>query len=412
MAQLNITLNQEEILELLSNDKGGAFKKLFQETLNAFILAESDEQLGATRYERSESRTDRRNGFRDRILKTRIGEIELHVPRHRNQPFSTMVFENYCRSEQSLILTMAEMVVNGVATRKVSKVMEALCDTSFSKSTVSEACKTLDKSVNEFKNRNLESSYPFVLLDATYFKVRENHRIVSKAMMVAVGTRYDGHREILGFDIYKNESKGTWSDFLKSLKDRGMNEVKMFISDAHEGVLHGICEHYPDSPWQRCQTHFSRNILDKTPSKYQKGLAAELTEMYNCKTIEKAREKRDSIINDYTDVAEKAMECLDMGFDSVMTVMTLPENYRRYYRTSNHIERLNRELKRRSKAIGVFPNVDSLNRLIGSVLLEENENYQVTKSSSIPLSIHDDIQSCSSALIILASVQHQLFFAS
>lgn len=411
MAQLNITLNQEEILQLLSNDKDQAFKKLFQETLNAFILAESDEQLGASRYERSDCRTDSRNGFRDRILKTRIGEIELHVPRHRNQPFHTMVFDNYSRSEQSLILAMAEMVVNGVATRKVTKVMETLCDTSFSKSTVSDACKTLDKSVNEFKNRKLDTSYPFVLLDATYFKVRENHRIISKAMMVAIGTRYDGHREILGFGIYKNESKETWNEFLKSLKNRGLNEIKMFISDAHDGILHGICEHYPESPWQRCQTHFSRNILEKTPTKYQKGLAAELTEMYNCRTIEKAREKRDSIINDYSDIAEKAMECLDNGFDSVMTVMTLPENYRRYYRTSNHIERLNRELKRRSKAIGVFPNVDSLNRLIGSVILEENDKYQERKSSSIPLSINDDIEACSSELIILAEEQHQLLIA-
>ena len=411
MAQLNITLNQEEILQLLSNDKDQAFKKLFQETLNAFILAESDEQLGASRYERSYCRTDSRNGFRDRILKTRIGEIELHVPRHRNQPFHTMVFDNYSRSEQSLILAMAEMVVNGVATRKVTKVMETLCDTSFSKSTVSDACKTLDKSVNEFKNRKLDTSYPFVLLDATYFKVRENHRIISKAMMVAIGTRYDGHREILGFGIYKNESKETWNEFLKSLKNRGLNEIKMFISDAHDGILHGICEHYPESPWQRCQTHFSRNILEKTPTKYQKGLAAELTEMYNCRTIEKAREKRDSIINDYSDLAEKAMECLDKGGDSVMTVMTLPENYRRYYRTSNHIERLNRELKRRSKAIGVFPNVDSLNRLIGSVILEENDKYQERKSSSIPLSINDDIEACSSELIILAEEQHQLLIA-
>lgn len=411
MAQLNITLNHDEILQLLSNDKDQAFKKLFQETLNAFILAESDEQLGASRYERSDCRTDSRNGFRDRILKTRIGEIELHVPRHRNQPFHTMVFDNYSRSEQSLILAMAEMVVNGVATRKVTKVMETLCDTSFSKSTVSDACKALDKSVNEFKNRKLDISYPFVLLDATYFKVRENHRIISKAMMVAIGTRYDGHREILGFGIYKNESKETWNEFLKSLKNRGLNEVKMFISDAHDGILHGICEHYPESPWQRCQTHFSRNILDKTPSKYQKGLAAELAEMYNCRTIEKAREKRDSIINDYSDIAEKAMECLDNGFDSVMTVMTLPENYRRYYRTSNHIERLNRELKRRSKAIGVFPNVDSLNRLIGSVILEENDKYQERKSSSIPLSINDDIEACSSELIILAEEQHQLLIA-
>lgn len=411
MAQLNITLNQEEILQLLSEDRDSAFKKLFQDTLNAFILAESDEQIGADRYERSGARNDSRNGFRDREFKTRIGDIELHIPRHRNKPFHTMLLENYSRSEQALVATMAEMVVNGVSTRKVSKVMETLCGTSFSKSTVSTACKTLDKSVYEFKNRALEESYPFVLVDATYFKVRENNRIVSKAMMVAVATRYDGHREIIGFDIYKNESNETWKGFLKSLKTRGMKDVKMFISDAHEGILNAICEHYPESPWQRCQTHFTKNIIDKTPAKYQKGLAAELTEMYNCRTIEKARDKRNEIISDYSDIAEKAMECLDKGFDSAMTIMVLPENYRRYYRTSNHIERLNRELKRRSKVIGVFPNVDSLNRIIGSVILEQNAVYQERKSSSIPLSINEDMAYCTDELKILAEEQHQLVVA-
>ena len=177
MAQLNITLNQEEIQQLLTNDRNEAFKKLLQESLNSLLKAESEEQLHAAPYERSEERTDSRNGNRERSLTTRIGKIELQVPRHRNQPFKTMIFENYSRSEAALISCMVEMVLNGVSTRKVSKVVETLCGTSYSKSTVSELCKELDQKVKEFRTRPITGEYPFLTIDATYFKARENHRI-------------------------------------------------------------------------------------------------------------------------------------------------------------------------------------------------------------------------------------------
>ena len=254
MAHLHFTLNQEEIQELLLENRSEAFKKLLESALNSVLQAESEEQLSAGRYQRSDERTDYRNGCRDRELNTRIGRITLHVPRHRNVPFRTLVFENYSRSEAALIAGMAEMVVNGVSTRKVSKVMETLCGTSFSKSAVSDVCKDLSKEVSEFQRRPIEGDYPFVTVDATYFKVREDHRVTSKA----------------------------------------------------------------------------------------------------------ARKIRDRIIDDYRDVAESAVACLDEGFESAMTVMTLPEHLRRFYRTSNNIERINKELKRRSKVIGVFPNAESL----------------------------------------------------
>ena len=181
MAQLNITLNQEEILQLLSTDHDQAFRELLKNSLNSILMAESTAQLNAELYERSEERTDSRNGTRERNLKTRIGKITLTVPRHRNVPFKTLVFENYSRSEAALIASMAEMVVNGVATRKVGRIMETLCGTSYSKSTVSEVCKDLDEKVNEFRERPLTSNYPFITVDATYFKVRVNHRIISRA---------------------------------------------------------------------------------------------------------------------------------------------------------------------------------------------------------------------------------------
>ena len=261
MAQLNITLNQEEILQLLCNDRDEVFRKLLQDSLNCLLKAESAEQLKAAPYERSDERTDSRNGFRDRELKTRIGKIELHVPRHRNQPFKTMIFDNYSHSEAALIASMAEMVVNGVSTRKVAQVMETLCGTSYSKSTVSELCKDLDQKVEEFRNRPLTGSYPFLTIDATYFKVRENHRIISKAFMIAYGTNEQGHREILDFAVCENESKETWKTFLLRLRNRGLVNILMITSDAHEGIRDAISKVFPQVPWQRCQFHFSKNIV-------------------------------------------------------------------------------------------------------------------------------------------------------
>ena len=409
MAQLNITLNQEEIQALLLEDQGEAFKKILQASLNKILQAESAEKLKAEPYERSAERTDSRNGSRDRDLNTRVGRITLQVPRHRNVPFKTLVFENYSRSEAALVAGMAEMVVNGVSTRKVSRVMETLCGTSFSKSAVSDVCKDLDKAVKEFRNRPLEGDYPFLTVDATYFKVRENSRVISKAFMIAYGTNAEGHREILGFGVYANESSATWTDFLLGLKKRGLTGLLMITSDAHEGILNAIGKVFPTVPWQRCQFHFIRNITDKAPKKYQAGLRTELQELFNCKTLTEARKLRDQIMEDYRDVAESAVTCLDEGFESAMTVMLLPAWLRRFYRTSNQIERLNKELKRRSKVIGVFPNEDSILRLMGSVLMERHDAIQagraVFSKESLASLMNSDVPA---KLIVIAEEQRQL----
>ena len=412
MAQLNITLNQEEIQALLLEDQGEAFKKILLSSLNKILQVESAEQLKAAPYERTDDRTDSRNGSRDRDLNTRVGRITLQVPRHRNVPFKTLVFENYSRSEAALVAGMAEMVVNGVSTRKVSRVMETLCGTSFSKSAVSDVCKDLDKVVNEFRTRPLEGDYPFLTVDATYFKVRENNRVISKAFMIAYGTNAEGHREILGFGVYANESRATWTDFLLGLKKRGLTGLLMITSDAHDGILNAIGKVYPTVPWQRCQFHFSRNITDKAPKKYQTGLRAELQEMLNCKTLAEARKVRDRIMEDYRDVAESAVACLEEGFESSMTVMILPAWLRRYYRTSNQIERLNKELKRRSKVIGVFPNEDSVLRLMGSVLIEHHDALLVGRAvfskETLASLMNSDVPA---KLIVIAEEQHRLLAA-
>ena len=410
MAQLNITLNQEEILSLLQENSGDAFKKLLQESLNAVLKAESKEQLKAEPYERTEERTDCRNGSRERTLCTRLGTIPLTVPRHRYEPFKSMIFDNYSRSEAAFISTITEMVVNGVSTRKVSLVVEQLCGTSISKSSVSDLCKDLDNSVNEFKERPLEGNHPFLLVDATYFKVRENHRIISNALMIAFTINEKGMREIVGFELYNCENKDNWGDFFMRLKARGLKGLQMITSDAHEGILHGIQKVFPDVPWQRCQFHFSKNIVEKAPKKYQAGLRLELSTMFHSASLEEAIKKRDDILKDYSDVAPKAMECLDEGFDSATTVFYLPYTVQRRVRTSNYIERVNRELKRRSTAIGVFPNGKSIIRLMGTLLIEYHEKYQnINRMFFDPTYL--EIVKCKPTLKKIAEEQRHLYAA-
>ena len=412
MTQVNITINYEEMVALFSKERSEAFAYLMEKILNAFLIAESEEQIGAGMHERSEDRKDYRNGTRDRPLVTRIGSITLKVPRHRNVPFVSMIFDNYQRSEAALISAMVEMVVQGVSTRKVSNVVEELCGATFSKSTVSELCKQLDEGVNQFKNRQLSATYPFVIVDAKYFKVRENHRIVSKAFMVAMGFTIDGQREIIGFDTYDNESTDTWSKFLSSLKSRGLKDVNMFTSDCHKGLIAALKEVFPQVAWQRCQYHLQKNILKVMPKKYQKGLATELREMFTAKTIEEARKYRDDILDDYNDIAPKSMEVLDNGFEEAMTVMMLPEAMRRPLRTTNYVERENGELDRRYRVIRIFPNVDSINRLMGAVLMERHDLMATKRALFSSKRCTEAINVAKPKLIMIAQEQVSLLKAS
>lgn len=385
MAQVNITLSHEEVLQVITGSRDEAIKFLLEKILNEVMKAESEEQLGAAKHERTEDRQDYRNGTRERDLNTRIGTITLQVPRHRNEPFHTMVFENYKRSEASLIATMVQMVIAGVSTRKVERVVETLCGTGFSKSTVSELCKKLDSEIKHFNERPLDKGrYPFVMVDATYFKVREEHRIKSKAFMVAMGFTDSGTREVIGFDVYDVEENYSWLSFFNKLKQRGLSEVKMFVSDSHKSIRKAIADTFPEAAWQRCQVHLERNILDATPIKHKEGLKVELRNMFNASTLAEAERIKNEIVADYHDVAKSAMEILDNGFWDSMTVMAINhQDIRILLRTSNVIERLNRELKRRSDVIQIFPNADSVLRLMGAVTIEYNDfqsGYQRTFS--------------------------------
>lgn len=377
MAQINFTLEYEFLVGLFSENKDAAFGKLMEAILNQVLRFESEEQLGAENYQRSSNRKDYRNGTRPRGLTTRIGKIELEVPRHRNVPFRTMLFENYQRNEQALITTMMEMVVQGVSTRNVKKVTEELCGESFSKATVSEICKELDIPVKEFKNRPLTARYPFVIADAMYIKVREDHRVVSKAFMIAMGINTEGRKEIIGFDICDSEREMTWKGFFENLKERGLKNVDLITSDDHSGLVAAVKECFPGASWQRCQAHFTRNILDKMPKKYRLGFAEQLRELFNVSTIEEARKIRNELYDEYYDVAKDAMETLDQGFEDAMIAMALPSKYRKVMRTSNLIERENAEIRRRERVVQIFPNKESALRLLGAVLMDHNNEWQI-----------------------------------
>ena len=373
MTQLNFTLDYEFLVGLFSEGQEKAFGKLMQEILNQFIKFESAQLLGADPHERTDNRTDYRNGERARPVTTRIGNIILTIPRHRHVPFKSHVLESYRRNERALICTMIEMVVNGVSTRKIAKVTEELCGKAFSKSTVSELCKELDPMIKEFRARKLDDTYPFVMVDATYIKVRKNHKVKSKALFVALGYNSDGRKEVLGFDIYDSETQENWEEFLFELKSRGLKKPDLLISDNHTGLKNAFAMVYEGVSWQRCQVHFRRNILDQTPKKHHVSLKEDLTEMFNKENKEEAEAKMDEIISKYGEVAEKAMEILEKGFNETMTIMSLPQKYRVTLRSTNAIERENLELKRRSNVIGIFPNEDSVIRLLGAILIDRHE---------------------------------------
>src|SRR5690554_4754353 len=322
MAQFNITLSGENLKDLfLSDGKDEAFSRLLEEIFNQVLLAQSTEQLRAKPYERTDERTAYRNGTRDRELTTRVGKLTLKVPRHRNGQFSTELFSRYQRSEQALVLAMMEMVINGVSTRKVELITEELCGEKFSKSTVSALCKKLDPIVHAFRTRPLENHYPFIIVDALYLKVREDHRVQSRGLLIAVGINEDGYREIIGFQVANTETESSWGEFFASLKERGLKDVRLITSDNHKGLINAVKRHFQGTTWQRCQTHFSRNMLDHTPKALQPEIKEDLRQLYEAVDLDSAKKTRDQIIDKYETKAPKATELLDKAFDDIIAVL-------------------------------------------------------------------------------------------
>lgn len=380
MTQLNFNINFEELTEaILKSDMNSMMKSLAVLVMNAYMEAERDEHINASQYERSEERKDSRNGYYSRGYTVSIGRLELNVPRTRSGEYSTHLFDRYQRMDQALVLSMTEAVINGVSTRKVTNIVEQLCGEMVSKSFVSSIMKKIDPEIEAFQQRSLtDHTYRYVYVDAMYIKVREDHQIVSKAVYIAQGVNEDNRREIIGFKVANSESKETWSSFFKVLRERGLTTPKMIISDAHTGLRAAVKEVFVGTVWQRCTVHFLRNILNVFPKKGAKEARNLLKRIFRSRTLQEAKENKEAFEAYVKDNGkfDKALRILDDGFFDSIQYINEPEAYHISLRTTNSLERLNREIRRREKAISIFPNCDSAVRLIGAVLLDLHEKWQ------------------------------------
>jgi transposase-like protein len=338
--------------------------------------AEVSEQIGAQRYERSKDRQDLRNGYRERGWETRVGDIPLRIPKLRRGTYFPSFLEPRRRAEKALIAVIQSAYVEGVSTRKVDDLVQALGLAGVDRSKVSRICKELDEAVTAFRNRPLEEAYPYLWLDALYLKVRQNHRIVNMAVVIAIGVRESGERDILAVDIGASEEGAFWTAFLRTLVTRGLKGVQLVTSDAHEGLKEAIATVLTGATWQRCRVHFMRNVLAHIPKKDKSVVAAALRTIFAQPEQKAARQQLAEVACAMEERWPKAAEVLLAGEDDVLSYMTFPpEHWTRVYST-NPLERLNREVKRRTNVVGIFPNPDAVLRLVGSVLIEIHEEWQ------------------------------------
>ena len=358
MALYQINLDDALLHGLFQQDGGMA--RLLEQVLNQILQAQVTEQLQAAPYERTEQRQGYRNGTYPHTLTIRVRRLTLRIPRIRGGEFSTDLFLRYQRSEQALVLSLMEMVIQGVSTRKVAQITEGLCGTEFSKSTVSALCKRLDAIVQTWNERPLEEHrYPFLLVDALVVKVREDGRVRARSAMIATGINEEGYREILGVMLGDSESEAGWRTFFAWLKDRGLHGVDVVVSDSHQGLIKALLAHFSGCTWQRCQTHFMRNLLDATPKLLQAEMYQRVRAILEAPDLNTARLLLNQVLSDYADKAPKATHVLEEGFDDVTAVLALPERYRRRLRTTNSVERLNEEIRCRERVIRIFPNRQS-----------------------------------------------------
>ena len=378
MTQYQLTLDSDTMQRLFTGD--GQLGRLLEAVLNQVLNAQVAEQLQAAPYERSEQRQGYRNGYKPRQLTTRVGALTLLVPQVRDGQFSTDLFARYQRSEQALVLTLMEMVVNGVSTRKVARITEELCGTSFAKSTVSDLCKALDPLVTAWNERDLSGQrYPFVLVDALVVKVREGGRVRAVSALVATGVNEQGYREVLGLQIGDSESERTWMGFFTWLKGRGLTGVDLVVSDHHGGLVNAIRVQFQGASWQRCQTHLAANIADATPKALQEEVHARVRPIFDAPDEATARTLLAAFVADYQSQAPTAVATLERGFDDATAVLALPVPYRKRLRTTNGVEHLNEEIRRRERVIRIFPNRESVLRLVGALLMEQDEGWTTGK---------------------------------
>jgi putative transposase len=363
-----------EFLEDYLYDQEDGLKKLLTWFLNLVMQLEAIEQINADPYERVESRKAHRNGYKERSLKTRVGELKLKKPQFREIPFETKVFDRYSRVEKALINAIAESYLQGVSTRRVQDIVSQLGIESFSASSVSRIAKELDEKVEEFLKRPIEYPIEYLFVDASYFKVRTESRYVTKAFLIVTGIRDDGYREILGARITDGEDELFWSGLFQDLKDRGLSGVKLVISDGHKGIQKAVEKSFLGVSWQMCHVHLVRAVLRNVAKKYHKEIADKLKV-----ALEDETKIQELILELESRGYSKAADTLESFRFSLWNYRSFPATHQRRIRTTNGLERINKELKRRSRVVGAFPSDQSFMRLGVSILIDINEEWMTTK---------------------------------
>lgn len=351
-------------------DQEDGIRHLITWFLNLVMEEEALLQSGAKRYERTDSRKASRNGYKPRTLRTKHGELELLKPQFREFPFETQVFEKYSRVEKAILAAVSESYLQGVSTRRVEKIMTAFGVEGISASSVCRITKELDEKVEEFFSKRIEHEIPYLLIDATYFKVRDGLHYENKAFFIVAGIREDGYREILGARLADSEDSLFWEDLFEDLKERGLRGVKLIVSDGHKGIQKAVRASFIGSSWQMCHVHLTRQALKKIPKKRQKEVAERIKEALE------DHQKLNDLIREIDSMGYKsAADTLENFQYDIMNYMQFPQNHWKKIRTTNMMERINKELKRRSKVVGAFPNQNSVLRLAVSILIDINEEW-------------------------------------
>jgi putative transposase len=346
----------------------------------ALMEMEVEEHIGAARHERSAERVGQRNGYRERSWDTRVGTVELKVPRVRDGGYFPSLLEPRRRAERALSAVVQEAYVHGVSTRKVDELVKALGVGGISKSRVSELCEELDEEVERFRNRPLESAYPYIWIDATYVKARQDGRVVSTAVVIAMGVKADtGEREVLGLDVGPSEDEAFWTIFLRSLVARGLSGVRLVTSDAHRGLKGAIEVVLQGSSWQRCRVHFMRNALSLVPKVAQQMVGATIRTVFAQPDSESAREQWRRVSDGFRTRFPKLACLMDDAEEDVLAYAVFPAEHWQKVWSNNPLERVNKEVKRRTNVVGIFPNEGAVIRLVGAVLSEQHDEWQVGK---------------------------------
>jgi putative transposase len=374
--QSDFTLSSE-ILEQIAEQGFDFLPELIRIVINAAMQAERQQYLKVAPYQHSPDRRGHANGYKPKTIKSRMGEITLDVPQVREGGFYPGALEKGQRSERALTLTLAEMYVQGVSTRKVTAIVEQLCGSSISSSVVSQAAKLLDETLEDWRNGPL-GEFPYVFLDARYEKVRQSGQVREAAILFAVGVDLEGKRQILGVSISLSEHEVHWRAFLQSLVVRGLNSVQLITSDAHEGLKAARIAVFGGVPWQRCQFHLQQNAgAHVTRQDMRRDVAEDLRTVFNAPDRYTAEAYLKNIIQKYAQVAPALADWLEKNIPEGLTVFSFPASQRRRLRTSNGLERLSREIKRRTRVVSIFPNEAACLRLISAILMEINEERQV-----------------------------------